>query len=1241
VLRNERNASFAAACNQGASAARGELLLFLNDDVSPVDPGWLGAMVDAHASGEGLGAVGAHLVYSPDRPDDDVGRPSPLSTQHRGIGFMWADGAVRGINLGVGESPLAPAATAPARVIGCTAACLLVGRSAFEQVGGFTDAYIYGTEDQDFCLKLREAGLDVLYSPGAVLLHEEHGTQGVWTATHRRVKNMRNRQEFLERWGPKLIRSVRLAGIGAEDPAWLSRPPRRAVITLTDAEQTGGFGDWYTAHELGEAMEAQGWSVEYAAQRGDSWYQIDEDVDLVISLLPQVDLDRLPAGPVKVAWVRNWVDRWLANPSFDRYDLALCATRRFAERIDLASSVTTALLPLATNADRFGRGEFELSLAADFTFTGNSWGNQRLVDRIEVKPGEHFTIFGKGWEKFGRAQRYVRGSLDYELMPDVYASTPITIDDTVRPNRPALNARVFDALAAGSLPITDNKEGSAEWFDGKLPVARSRRELRRALDRYLRDDAARLKLVDELRGIVLGKHTYANRAEELPAMAADTVRRPKVALRIGPPSAEVAPRWGDTHFAHDFARALRRLGWATRVDLLPDWDDPIRHDADVVVHLRGLVPSVPVLGAVNALWIISHPDDVTNEEVERFDLVFVASAQYAAKLASRVKVPVMPLLQAAAHERFTPEAEEREHELVFVGNTRGTEREGIDWALAAGLEVEIWGQGWEEVAPDRLVADMLDNRDLPALYASSKVVLCDHWPDMAKEGFISNRVFEAAAAGALPVTDQVAGLAEVFGDSVAVYRTAEELESLISLNLGNSEARMASAAAAREAVLAGHTFDHRAAAFTEVVVPLLGQAPPSPLLDLAVSVAPLAHTIPAAAPTVEPVRLLPRPGRDYLVKYDATRDAVAANRRVTDVPLSGSGLESVAWFLPAFDNPYRGGINTILRFADGFTRRSGTFNYFVIVGADDGIEEMKEGAFGAFPDLKGDFMGMAEGEDPEPLPPAAAGICTLWTTAYTLLRYNQCQLKCYMVQDYEPAFQPAGSVFGLIEQTYRFGFTGICNSPGVGEAYRRYGSPAVDFTPGVDRRFHPGSGHEHADRVRIVFYGRPNYPRNGFELGLQTLQRIKSEFGDAVEILSVGADWEPAAYEVEGVINNLGLLHDLEQVADLYRSADIGISFMFTSHPSYQPLEYMASGLAAVSNLNEANDWLFSDGINCRLVPPVVSAAVEVIAELVEDPAQRHHLGMGGVKTTESLDWEPQIDRIHTALTAGRVPAGP
>ena len=66
------------------------------------------------------------------------------------------------------------------------------------------------------------------------------------------------------------------------------------------------------------------------------------------------------------------------------------------------------------------------------------------------------------------------------------------------------------------------------------------------------------------------------------------------------------------------------------------------------------------------------------------------------------------------------------------------------------------------------------------MYRSAGVVLNDHWPDMAKHGFLSNRLFDAAASGARVVSDDAVGIKEVFGESVAVYRTQSELAELCS-----------------------------------------------------------------------------------------------------------------------------------------------------------------------------------------------------------------------------------------------------------------------------------------------------------------------------------------------------------------------------------------------------------------------------------------------------------------------------
>ena len=136
----------------------------------------------------------------------------------------------------------------------------------------------------------------------------------------------------------------------------------------------------------------------------------------------------------------------------------------------------------------------------------------------------------------------------------------------------------------------------------------------------------------------------------------------------------------------------------------------------------------------------------------------------------------------------------------------------------------------------------------------------------------------------------------------------------------------------------------------------------------------------------------------------------------------------------------------------------------------------------------------------------------------------------------------------------------MVNGPALADSYRACGSPAVSFTPAVDvDRFHPPAARR-SGPVRVVFYGRPSTPRNAFGLGLETLRRLKRRHGDAIEIVCAGEDWTPGQYGMSGVLENVGLLESLDQVAELYRSCDVGLVFMLTRHPSYQPLEFMASG---------------------------------------------------------------------------------
>ena len=115
------------------------------------------------------------------------------------------------------------------------------------------------------------------------------------------------------------------------------------------------------------------------------------------------------------------------------------------------------------------------------------------------------------------------------------------------------------------------------------------------------------------------------------------------------------------------------------------------------------------------------------------------------------------------------------------------------------------------------VADQqfLPNEVLPAAYASAGIVLNDHWPDMASEGFLSNRLFDAAACAARVLTDQATGLDEVFGDVVRTYDGPTELVDVLRADRASAFADRAARLDLATRVARDHGFDARATVLIE------------------------------------------------------------------------------------------------------------------------------------------------------------------------------------------------------------------------------------------------------------------------------------------------------------------------------------------------------------------------------------------------------------------------------------------
>ncbi len=209
--------------------------------------------------------------------------------------------------------------------------------------------------------------------------------------------------------------------------------------------------------------------------------------------------------------------------------------------------------------------------------------------------------------------------------------------------------------------------------------------------------------------------------------------------------------WGDTHFARCLAAALRELGQDVVTDRGSEFYRSTGYLDDVVLTLRGRTEFQPSYGQVNLAWVISHPEMLSWQEATSYDRVLAASESWSKKMSERWGMHIDPLMQATDPGLFHPDraAADSGPEVLFVGNSRGKRRPMVEDAMAAGLPLSVYGTCWEEFLPPGVLrGEFVPNTDLGAMYASAGVVLNDHWDDMRADGFLSNRLFDAAASGA-------------------------------------------------------------------------------------------------------------------------------------------------------------------------------------------------------------------------------------------------------------------------------------------------------------------------------------------------------------------------------------------------------------------------------------------------------------------------------------------------------------
>jgi len=260
VLRYPHPFNYSAINNMAAREARGEYLVLLNNDTAIIDESWLDALIN-HALRPEVGIVGAKLLY----PDGRI--------QHAGV-VLGLGGPAEHVFIGEPKdaSGYMQRLQVDQNYSAVTAACLMVRKSIYEQVGGLDEGLSVSYNDVDFCLKVREAGYLLVWTPHSVVMHEGSVSQSRVDKTLPAAKRKRfvaEQDAMYAKWLPQLARdpaynpnfSLDVEGGFALAPSHLSWRPlaslKQVPTVLAHAADNQGCGHYRILHPFA-ALKSEG-----------------------------------------------------------------------------------------------------------------------------------------------------------------------------------------------------------------------------------------------------------------------------------------------------------------------------------------------------------------------------------------------------------------------------------------------------------------------------------------------------------------------------------------------------------------------------------------------------------------------------------------------------------------------------------------------------------------------------------------------------------------------------------------------------------------------------------------------------------------------------------------------------------------------------------------------------------------------------------------------------------------------